>query len=168
MGENLDSGNQEIVGDASARAVSLLNQHVSNDYESIVCWQKELLAAVQKVIMERLEPAFNQKLASMPQDSLTDKQAVCRWANSELRALGYLARCEKTGKPAILHATPGHSPAAGRFQFELVGGARRRTKTAEKLFWVTLMAEPARSESLAEPWLSRQTKRRKSITEHNL
>jgi len=142
-----------------ARVVKLLDREPAKDYESVVLWQQELRDSVQSLIIERLQPALNQKLASFPRETLAEKQELCRWFATELRNnLGLAIRCPKTGQPAALRAHPGNRPAVGRFQLELLGvdQGRLRTKNSTELFAVELMPRNPRIEALsADYWVKK-------------
>lgn len=139
------------------RVIALLKQDVHDDYQAVVEWQGELRKAVEELILQQLQPAFNRVLAAMPHDTLRGKQTLCRFANSELRSLAYSVRCPRTGQPAMLHAHRGNNHAVGCFQVELIGSGfdRRRTKYSSKLFPIELMVSPPRSEPLANYWATK-------------
>lgn len=146
------------------RIESLLRTEVELGYDDMIAWQRRLRDAVQELIVQRVEPAFNKELQSRPHDTAADKQELCRWANVELREkLSLAIRCPKTGLPAKLHADGGKNAKNGRFQIELLGSeeGRRHTKSASKLFGVELMERPLRSEPLIEHHWTRKVHNRK-------
>jgi hypothetical protein len=150
---------------AAARAIALIGQAVADDYESVVQWQQQLREAIQELVIQRAEPAFNRKLASLPQATLAEKQELSRWANSQLRDVLRLAiRCPKTGQAARLHADHGYNHAVGAFQTRLLGSESnyRPTKTSVMLFPLELRGDIPRREALAEYWTNKASDREKS------
>jgi len=100
-----------------------------------------------------MAPALNERLAELPQSTLTEKQALCRWVNEELYASGLTIRCPKTGLPALLHADRGDD-ARGRFQIELMGkeSGKKKTTSSINLFPIEIMDHPIRPESVRGYW----------------
>jgi hypothetical protein len=141
----------------TSHAAAVLTRKVSGDYAAVAAWQKELHSAIQALLIERFEPAFNAQLASMPQATREEKKELCRWANAELRSLGLAIRCPKTGHAAILHTDLGYRPEAGCFQLELTGQehGRRRTRTFVSLIPLELMPASPRVDPLAQYWAER-------------
>ena len=109
------------------------------------------------LLAERLTEGFNAHLASLPSQTMEQKQQLTRDANADLRALGLAVKCPKTGQPAVLHADRGNHPAEGRFQVALISAEsnRKRTLSSPQLFSVELMGHPTRREPLAEHWAER-------------
>lgn len=152
------------------KVTHLLGHHSLEEYPVVVAWQKALHEAVDLLVISKLEPVLNSRLAAMPQRTLEEKQTLCRWVNAELRSLKYSIKCPKTGLPAILHAVKGHKPDEGRFQIELLGGelGRRRTKTFQVLFPLEFVAEPSRNEPLAQSWSTKVSGERKRLPTNEL
>ena len=151
------SDQEKPAKDHASKVTELLATNVGTEYSSAAKWASDLKDAVSELIGQRLEPAFNQTLSSMPQETLANKQDICRFANQELRNLGLAIRCPRTGQPASLHADRGNNHKAGVFQIELLGSesARRKTKHSSKLFPFELMSRPVRVEGLANFWATK-------------
>jgi hypothetical protein len=115
-----------------ARIRAVLEKQVGDDYDSVADWQRELQEAVRLFVIKRIEPAINERLASMPQATLAEKQELCRWANTELRCMGLAVRCPKTGQPAFIYGDRGNHHSVGRFQIELSGRRRGHLRTLSK------------------------------------
>lgn len=107
-------------------------------------------------LAEQFAGPLNEELKRMPKESCEEKQALCRWANAELRALGLAVKCPKTGEAAALHVLPSPRENA-RFQFELIDHAhgRHRTITSTQLPVIALRSRPQRREPQAEYWRNR-------------
>ena len=149
----MENEHGETLDDPVIKIKQLLTQAPTGDYGAVVSWQVEVRRLVDDLVIERIEPAFNARLAEMPQETLSDKQQLCRWVNAELRRLGLAIRCPKTGHAAILHADRGNPRQNGRFQVELMGKEfGRRSVSSPTLFYVHLTQEPTRVEPLAQLW----------------
>jgi hypothetical protein len=158
------SKSHEFSDDEIARITAILKKRVRSDYAAVDAWRQELSAAIQTLVIKRLQPAVNQQLAAMPQDTLAEKQSLCRWANAELRFAGLTIQCPKTGHSAMLHADPGRNSSVGRFQIELLGGEhkRHRTVVTTELPEVQLRVDSMRGESLAKYWAKRLSSEKRS------
>jgi len=117
-------------------------------------------AIVRSAIAQSMEPLLNEHMARLPQASCSEKQALAKWVNAELRELGLAIRCPKTGTPAYLMGSPVLPDQAGRFQLEIRqenSGRRHRTLSSVTLPHLTLMAEdPRRKLGIEEPRSGRE------------
>src|SRR5262249_23713208 len=102
----------------------------------------EARTVFHEILADRFRDPFNAYLASLPQGSLAEKQALAQLANGQMRQLGLIARCPKTGTSVFLRGDSGHSPEQSRFQLCRVGGSGLgRTCTAPTLFQLDLMPD---------------------------
>lgn len=109
--------NEPTIDEHITNITRIASRDVRNNYNQILRWQNELKSEITALLIKRVEPLFNKMLSEMPQATLAEKQAFCRWANHELRDNLHLAiRCPKTGGFSILHAGAGHNKAVGCFR----------------------------------------------------
>ena len=148
--------------DSKLRKISdLLSERKRDDYESLRRRLTKASELFHELVVERLCEPLNTHLASLPAESLEQKQEVSRIVNRDLRAIGLTLRCPVTGEPAILRARPGLGQPGGRFQFELTGpeAERRVTRSSSKLFTLELMGRPVDAPpSHDESWTGRSRK----------
>lgn len=143
------------------RIADLLQPADLDEFWSVTARLKELRNLVHKHIAYVLEPVLNHELSRRPHNTLTEKQDLTRWANSQMRSLGVAVQCPKTGEPAILRAGV-DGGEGGRFQVELIDQSRGRSRTVSSstLFPIQLMPHPERREPLVEYWAKQVQKNR--------
>ena len=88
-----------------------------------------------------LQRQFVRYVATLPCETLEQKQVVAKFVNYELSSLGLSLRCPSTGQSALLVADAGPKPVAGRFVFEicLTNGHRTRRAPSDHLPELELM-----------------------------
>ena len=102
----------------------LLNQHVTSELAAVAQWRDALQTTVNDVVIKRVEPVLNDMLETAPQETLKEKQELCRQINAALAEMDLAVRCPGTDEPATLRAG---GAGGGEFQFEVIGrGAGRR------------------------------------------
>lgn len=95
---------------------------------------------------------FNAHLRSLPQDTLQERQALCRAANEHLRELGLAVRCPRTGEASMLQVDTDRSNASGRFRIVTLAAPRTKSMSSLTLPAVELVRRPDRREPFAEKW----------------
>lgn len=122
--------------------------------EILVGELKNARMAFFDAVAQRIAPSLNQHLASAPQETLEEKQALAKKTNALLRELGLAIRDKTTHDVVYLQADPGHDPVRGRFQLRRSDDAPnfRRTRSAvdlSTLLPLDLVASPDRH---PRPW----------------
>jgi hypothetical protein len=74
---------------------------------------------------EFLKPALMKRIESMPQNSIEDRRKLTHWLSDELRPLGLVVQCPKTGRPSLMYYH-GERIGLGAFRFETVDEKNRR------------------------------------------
>lgn len=134
----------EAQDDSAARppflAALLERQPAVTGYHEAAQQARSLTHAFRQQMAERLQPALNAHIRTMPQDDLEGKKAVAEFINGELEPLGLAVRCPNSGHPARLKATAGNWPGVGSFHFLVYNdGKRLRPTYADKLPELQLM-----------------------------
>ena len=70
----------------------------------------------RRAVAQQVAPILSQFLKEAPQETLFQKQVVCRMVNFFLKKLGLAIECPRTGKASILRADRGREAREGRFQ----------------------------------------------------
>lgn len=152
------------------RLIQLLQAGNSGGYERVAKRLREARELLHEEIAHQIEPLFNARVASMPQETLRAKQGLARWVNAELRtSFGLALRCPRTSLPALLHADPGSNPSKGRFQIELMGeqNARKKTVSSATLPYLGLVSHPYHYPSPPEGFAEREKRFRHRPPPHN-
>jgi hypothetical protein len=108
---------------------------------STLCDARQLF---HELIAERFSEVLSKHLQDIPQESLSEKRALARHANEELRQLGL--SFEERGVPANLLADPGRHPDTGRFQLDLMREGEGSRVSRSKLGSIHLTMRPQREE----------------------
>ena len=97
---------------------------------------------VLTAIAAEFAPRLNDYLSAAPIDTLTDKQAIARWANAEVHHLGLSIKCPKTERHALLLVEK-KSPTKGQFRHEILREDGKRIRTTSSSRMPSLVLEPA-------------------------
>jgi hypothetical protein len=124
---------------------------LDDDYAGLVGRLKAHQFADLAVLAAEYGMGLRRKAEAMPRETLTQKRALARWVNHELRQFGLAIRCPRTGRPSALLADPGRDIKSGRFQLynEAPGGKMERTLSSATLPALDLI--PAETAGQARP-----------------
>jgi len=136
----------------------LLAVRKQDDYESLGGRLAEARELFHDLLADRFVDTFNAHLASQPQDTAEQKQALARAANADLRKLGLTIRCPKTGTAAHLRGISRGS-SSGSFQLSRSSNANyTRSGTSKSLPHIDLMIRPVHggpNPSKPDSWVKR-------------
>jgi hypothetical protein len=125
----------------------------------------KLNRAFRERLAERLAPALNARIRTMPHETHDQKKELAKRANIELRRFNLAIKHPKTDKPCYLVTDKGNHPEIGRFMLRSEGVDGRAetfsTPHLEALLEVMkLMDAPQREEGLSN-WADKARKAKK-------
>lgn len=149
---------KDTIQELLKRACELVEDEKTCSYAELVMRLRDAQQAFHEAVAERFAPALNSHLGGLPSDRHTEKQAIARDVNADLRSLGLAIACPKTGKPAVLLASPGHEPSKGRFQIGLIDALatnRARHSSSVALPVLSLRPRAYGSQTSCGQWTNR-------------
>jgi hypothetical protein len=112
----MNSPPEPIPSKQQLRLLELLQPKPAETYDAIAKRLREAQTVLHAEIAHQVERPLNKELALMPHELLADKQALAKWLNAEMRALGIAVKCKKSNKPTFLRGAVGYDSVRGRFQ----------------------------------------------------
>ena len=125
------------------REISRQLDPLQSDYGALRERAHSIQQSLRNAIALALEAPLEAHVQAVPHDTLSEKRALAKWLNAELRGLGLAIRCPKTDRPAYLIGSPCAPGDGSRFQLETQddNGMPRRTCSSYDLPRLRLMVD---------------------------
>jgi hypothetical protein len=147
---------KETIQEGLNRIAELLAERDRESYEALRGRLREAREVFHELLADRFERGFNERLTKNSHSTYAEKLKIACRSNADLRLLGLAAACPKTGRPAVLHASPTEA-SGGRLQTELIDSdpPRQRTFSGRQLPALKLVGFPDRGDARRRARLDR-------------
>jgi hypothetical protein len=135
-------------------SLELLLTDLPGDYTARYAAIQAIRHAFHREIAVALEPAINERVSQMPQDTPEERQNLASWINEQLRQIGLAAKCPVTGRPAsiVVDRQDREHPEITRFRYGVRSedGKYSHNATSRNLGEFKLTEHSPRVEALAK------------------